>query len=272
VLSIVPVVSVAAPELAPYRTLRRHEEHDRQGIFVAQGDKVVSRVLHRGLPLVSVLATPDRFRAVRPLLEQRTEPISVYLADDDTLAAITGHRLFQGILAVARTPREWTLAELLAAARRPRFLVALDGLSNAENLGAVARSALAFGVQGLLIGETCAPPWLRRAVRASLGTLLDLPVVRSTDLAADLAILRAAGLLCLATDVQGSTHWPAPALRGDVCLVFGSEGAGLRPALRAACDATAAVSIAAEVESLNVACAASIFFYEIARSRRSKRA
>jgi tRNA(Leu) C34 or U34 (ribose-2'-O)-methylase TrmL len=145
--------------------------------------------------------------------------------------------------------------------------VALDGLAQAENVGGIARSAAAFGADCLLIGETCSPPWVRRTVRASMGTLLDLTVVPSTHLADDLRRLQAQGVACTVADAHGSVPLTSLPLTGDVCLVFGSEGAGVRPEVRDACGTSASIAMAPGIDSLNVAAAAAVFLYETSRQR-----
>ena len=155
-LNIQKITSFDAPEVAPYRTLRRSAEHDAQGIFVAEGEKVTRRLLASRFTVVS-LVLPEKWRAdLRPLLEARPENITVFIAEKTFLESLTGFSLFQGILAVGKIPPPASLDEILAGSSKPRLLVAVDELSNAENLGALMRNCVAFGIQGaLLVGETC---------------------------------------------------------------------------------------------------------------------
>jgi tRNA G18 (ribose-2'-O)-methylase SpoU len=150
----------------------------------------------------------------------------------------------------------------------PRLVVALDGLNNAENIGAIVRSAAAFGVQALIVGENSAHPYLRRAVRSSMGTIFALPYLVSADLAATLGQLRRVGIRCVAAhpSAAGRAVWEED-FRGDVCVVLGAEGEGLRPEVVAACDVAVAVPMQAGVDSLNVGSAAAVFLAEAARQR-----
>src|SRR5215204_5730431 len=145
-LRIEPVGSLDAPELAPYRTMRRQLEHREQRIFVAEGDKVVRRLLESDLPVVSLLLPPGWLEELQPLLARRVERehIIVYTAAKTTLEELTGFSMYQGVLGVGRIPEMLTLAKALAGSPKPRLFVAVDGLANAENLGVVVRNCVAF--------------------------------------------------------------------------------------------------------------------------------
>lgn len=264
------VDSLAAPELAPYRTLRRHQEHIARGIFVAEGEKVVRRLLASELDVVSLLLTPAWLERLRPDLEPRSAPeLSVHVAAQALLEEIVGFPLHQGIMAVGRVPLPASVAAVLRAHAPPRFLVALDGLSGPENVGVIVRNCVAFGVQALIVGETSSSPYLRRSVRNSMGTIFRLPVVAATSLADTLAELARAGIPSIAADAQATELGLADLdLTGDVCLVFGSEADGLRTSTLAACARRAVIPMTPGTDSLNVANASAVFLYEVMRQRR----
>ena len=176
------ISSFDLPELQPYATMRRPAEQERLGIFVAEGTKVVQRLLESRFSVVSVVLPEKWLDDFRPLLEARTEPITVYLAEKTVLETFTGFSMFQGVLAVGKIPAPVSFEELLSTNQKPRLLVAVDALTNAENLGALVRNCVAFGVQALLVGETCSSPFLRRAVRNSMGTIFQLPVIELAKL------------------------------------------------------------------------------------------
>lgn len=262
--------SLDLPELQPYRTMRRGMEHRQQGIFVAEGEKVVRRLLESHLPVVSVLLPEKWARELTPLLEKRAGQIQVYVAEKPVLETLTGFSMYQGLLAVGKVPPPGSLEEVLRAGPRPRLLVAVDGLSSAENLGALVRNCAAFAVQALITGETCPSPFLRRAVRASMGTIFHLPVIEAQDLVETLARLRSHQVRCIAAHPHASGLTLSQArFQSDCCVVFGSEGYGLAPATLAACDEAAAIPMPPGVDSLNVASAAAVFLYEVSRQRTS---
>ncbi len=262
------ISSFDLPELQPYRTMRRQHEHRQQGIFVAEGEKVVRRLLESRFNVLSVLLPEKWLRELDPLLRARTEEVQVFVAEKALLETLTGFSMYQGLLAVGKVPPLPTLAEIVARTPPPRLLVAADGLSNAENLGALVRNCAAFDVQGLIVGETCGSPFLRRAVRGSMGAIFQMPVVETASLTQALGDLRARGIRCLAAHphVAGRTLSQA-SLTSDCCIVFGSEGYGISPAVLAACDEAAAIPMPEAVDSLNVGSAAAVFLYEANRQR-----
>jgi tRNA G18 (ribose-2'-O)-methylase SpoU len=274
------ISSLDLPELAPYRTLRRAAEHAAQGIFVAEGDKVVHRLLESQFAVLSVLLPEGRLSEFEPLLRARPEPdIPVFVVTKKSvLEELVGFEMFQGVLAIGRIPRATTVPQILAESPGPKLFAAVDGLTSAENIGLLTRNCAAFGAQALIVGETCISPYLRRAVRNSMGAIFKLPIVElktggrppAPTLAGTLGQLRAAGVRCLAAHPHTNMKTVSQAdFTGDCCIVFGSEGSGLSPAVLAACDEAVAVPMANDVDSLNVGAAAAVFLYEAARQRMS---
>ncbi|HEY5042119.1 MAG TPA: RNA methyltransferase [Verrucomicrobiae bacterium] len=262
------ISSFDAPALAPYRTLRRSAEHEAQGIFVAEGDKVVQRLLESRFPVVSVVLPESRLDEFRPLLTARAEDIAVYLADRKFLVTLTGVELFQGVLAVGKIPGKLSLDELLAKSQSPKLFAAVDGLTNAENIGLLVRNCAAFGAHGLVVGETCGSPFLRRAVRNSMGAIFDLPVATTASLVQSVRELRTRGVRCIAAHPHTDKKFLAQAdFTGDCCIVFGSEGGGISEKVLAACDEAVAIPMPPKIDSLNVSAAAAVFLYEANRQR-----
>lgn len=261
------IASFDAPELAPYRNMKRQAEAHGQGIFVAEGDKVVKRLLESPLTVRSVLVPTPQAEVYAALIATRPEPIHLYTAPFVTLEQLTGFNLYQGILAVALVPPSCLLEPLLAQTSAKKLLVAADGLSNADNLGGLVRNAAAFGAHGLILGETCISPYLRRAVRISMGTIFKMPYYVSTNLTATLSELRRSSVRCVAAHPHTNRSLAQADLTGDCCLVFGSEGHGLQPATLAACDDVVAIPMAPGVDSLNVMNASAVFLYEACRQR-----
>ena len=230
--SVHSIESFELPELQPYRTMRRQMDHRTEGIFVAEGEKVVRRLLESRFIVVSVLLPEKWLIELAPLLAGRPEKVQVFVAEKKLLETLTGFSMYQGLLAVGKIPVQPTIEEVLTRSSAPRLLVATDGLSSAENLGALVRSSVAFNAQALLVGETCTSPYLRRAVRSSMGAVFQLPIVENQNLAKTLEFLRAHGIHCVAAHPHedGRTLTQAK-LANDCCLVFGSEGYGLSPAV-----------------------------------------
>jgi tRNA G18 (ribose-2'-O)-methylase SpoU len=266
--SVRKIESLDLPELQPYRTMRQQMAHWEQGIFVAEGEKVVRRLLESKFIVVSLLLPEKWLVQLKLLLEGRPESIEVFVAEKELLETLTGYSMYQGLLALGKIPRRISLAEILARSPQPRLLAAGDGLANAENLGALVRNCAAFDAQALLVGETSSSPFLRRAVRSSMGTIFELPVVETSDLISALKELRKTGVHCVAAHprIDGKTLSEANFQR-DCCLVFGSEGHGISPEVLKACDEAIAIPMAGTVDSLNVGSAAAVFLYEANRQR-----
>jgi tRNA G18 (ribose-2'-O)-methylase SpoU len=268
-LAIRRIAALDLPELAPYRSLKRSAEHAKLGIFVVEGDKVLHRMLQGDFGVVSVLLLETRLAEFEPLLRTRPEKeIAVFTCEKSVMMELVGFEIYQGVLAIGKIPATWSLEKILAASPPPRFFVAMDGLSNAENVGLLMRNCAAFGVQALIAGETCCSPFLRRTVRNSMGTIFKLPVLESPNLVQTLRELRERGVRCVAahphTDKKVLSHAD---FTGDVCVVLGSEGHGVSPEVLAACDEAVAIPMANEVDSLNVTAAGAAFFYEVNRQR-----
>jgi len=265
---IQPVQSLDLPELALYQTLRRVEEHERAGVLVAANNKVIKRLLASRYTVVSALLTPAWLEKLEPQLRARPEAIRVFVAEPPLLETITGYKLHQGALAVAKIPPLPDLETLLKNSPRPLLLAAVEGIASAENLGAVVRNCAAFGVHFLIVGETCGSPFQRRAVSGSMGTIFEQPLVQVDNLVATLTALRARGVRCLAAHPRADAKKLAQVdLRGDCCLLFGAEGPGLTASVLVACDDMVEIPMPSHMNSLNVAVATGIFLYEATRQR-----
>jgi tRNA G18 (ribose-2'-O)-methylase SpoU len=260
--------SLDLPELQPYRTMRRQMAHREQGIFVAEGEKVVRRLLESKFGVVSALL-PERWLAeLESLLKERSETVRVFIAEKELLETLTGYSMYQGLLAIGRIPPQMSLEQILADSKRPHLLVAVDALCNAENLGALVRNCAAFESQALIAGETSSSPFLRRAVRSSMGTVFQLPIVETADLIRCLSTLREGGIRCIAAHPHVEKRTLSDAdFTGDCCIIFGSEGDGISENVLALCDDAVAIPMPPTVDSLNVGSAAAIFLYEARRQR-----
>jgi len=264
-----PVTDLNLPALEPYRTMRRPASHIQKRILVAEGEKVVRRLLSSNFTVLSLLLAERRLSSFEVELKKRPEMIAVFVADETVLEGLVGYRFFRGVLAVARIPKGPSLEEMVTAPRHPCCFVALDGVTNPENLGVLVRNAAAFSADALLIGESGASPYLRRAVRNSMGAIFTIPVVEVPDLVNALQYLREHGIRCLAAH-PGSHSLPLTKadFSSDCCLVFGHEGYGLSEKVLLACDQALSIPISQQVDSLNVASAAAIFLYQGSLQRR----
>jgi len=270
---IARVTSLELPALRPYRTLRRPAEHMKEGLFIAEGAKVVERLLRSGLEIVSALMTErwhDELLSLHPRLPDRIP--AIYIAEKELVESIVGFPLHQGIMAVGRVPAEKPLEEIIPTRAGRLLLVALDGLVNAENVGMAVRNCAAFGVDAILSGETSSSPYLRRAVRNSMGTVFTLPIVHPAGMAETLRMLaRTHGVRVVAAHPHERSSLYEADLTGNVCLVLGNEGEGISPGILAACTERVSIPMLNATDSLNVASASAVFLYEARRQRQQSR-
>jgi tRNA G18 (ribose-2'-O)-methylase SpoU len=264
-----PSVEVAIDDpdddrLGDYRELtdpaaRRRREGTE--LFVAEGVTAVTRLLVSGHRVRSVLVTPQARARFGPALDGLDAP--VYVAPRAVLAATVGFDLHRGAIAAADRQPLPTLDDVVAGASK---LAVLEGLNDPENLGAVARSARAFGIDGLVLDPHCIDPYYRRTIRVSMGEVLFLPVARALAWPDELAVLHAAGFetWALTPDPGAVALWPL-AVPDRVAVLLGAEGSGLTAATMAAATRRVRIPIAAGVDSLNVGHAAAVAFAHLAR-------
>lgn len=262
----IAVNDLADPRLADYRDLKDRHLNKTSGRFVAESERVVRRLIESGLPVHSVLLTAPRLAALADALEG---PFPVYLATQELLDGVAGFHVHRGCLGVGERP---AVAALPHGARA--VLVAED-LTDVDNLGALARHAAAFGADALALSPRSADPFYRKAIRVSLGAVFGLPILRFQRWPDDLCQLRDAGLALIGAVVDDRAT-PLAAFRPRperFALLVGSEGPGLSPAARAACDHLVTIPMPGRArarppsaDSLNVATATAIFLYALTQS------
>lgn len=269
-MKITPVEGVDDPRVEEYRSMRRYAALRRGRRFVAEGTRVLVHLLASPLRVRSLLLEPRWLEEFRPRIEARPETdLEVFVAPREEVQKIVGFQVHQGAMAVAEEP---DAPELLAFARgRPgHVLVALDGVSSAENVGAIVRSMAGIGADGLLVDPVTCDPYVRRAARVSMGGVFRIPVWRVPDLPAAIASLRAE---CGTRSVAAHNRPPVEPidradLSGSLIVALGSEATGLSPAVLAACDRAVMIPMRGDWGCVNVAAAAAVFLWEIARRRR----
>lgn len=268
-MTIEPVTDPRDARLEAYRRARDPAWRRSAGCFVVEGRLLVERLLggSRFRPR-SVLATPGAVARLRPFLDAAPD-LTVYVAEPAVLRAVLGFPFHRGCLALAERGPEPSPAPLVAPGGRRRLLV-LDRVADPVNVGALVRNARAFGAAGVLCAPGTADPLAPQAIRASAGAVLTLPVATLADWPEGLEALRQAGYALVALAPDGTVELrelggprPVPA---RLALLVGAEGAGLDPAARRRADLTVRIAMAPGVDSLNVAVAAAIALYHLARA------
>jgi tRNA G18 (ribose-2'-O)-methylase SpoU len=245
------------PRLADYRQLKERQLNNTTGRFVAESERVVRRLIASGLTVRSVLLTPPRLEALRDVLGG---PFPVYVAEQAAMDAVAGFHVHRGCLAVGERPPPRPLP---AGARA---VVVLEDLVDVDNLGSIARNAAAFGADALLLSPRCADPFYRKAIRVSLGSVFELPIIRLVAWPDDLAALRAQGLALVAAVLAPDAAPLAEFARTPpprFALLLGAEGPGLSADAVRMCDHRVTIPMAPGADSLNVATAGAVMLYAL---------
>ena len=252
--------------LDDYRHIDDAAFYRDRGVFVAEGRIVVRRAVAAGYRLRSALLSPPALRALERTLGATTSaPIYVCQAAD--FRQITGYDLHRGCLALVERPAPRAAAALAAASR---LVVILEGLANPDNVGGIFRNAAAFGAGAVLLSPTTVDPLYRKAIRTSMAATLQVPFARADPWPASLAELSRAGFTIAAltprADAEPLQRFSTRSQDQRVALLLGSEGEGLSASALAAADARVRIDTHPGVDSLNVAVAAGIALYELARN------
>lgn len=272
-LNFIAIQDPDDPRLTPYRSLKG-KELERDGIFMAEGEKVVRSMVESGCQIASCLTSSEAVTRYRPLLAMMAKRgARTYVAANRVIEGIIGFRFHRGIMAVGYCPKKLTISEVLKKPKRPLFLVALNAINDPENVGLIARNAAAFGVQALIVDHATYDPYYRKAIRVSMGTIFTLPVCYEDDLASSLERLKKEHdtRIIVATIGRGARDIAKVELSGNVCFVFGNEDKGISRRVLSIADAKVHIPISKNVDSLNVASASAVCLYEASHYRRSSK-
>jgi tRNA G18 (ribose-2'-O)-methylase SpoU len=235
-----------------------------RGLFIAEGRLVVRRLLTEStFAPRAVLVTPSAMKALEDVLPARPG-VAIYIVKKDVMDGVAGFNIHRGCLATGERPAPADWRSRLAGARR---LVILERVGDADNVGAIFRSAAAFGGDAVLTGPACADPLYRKAIRTSMGAALILPFADASPWPAMLRDLKAEGwavaAMTPAADAMPLRDFSSATRPQRVAIVLGHEGEGLTAGALEACDYRVRIPIHASVDSLNVATAAAIALYEL---------
>lgn len=270
--NMIEITDFGAPELDVFARLTeaqlRNRREPEKGVFIAESPKVIACALDAGCEPVSLLMERKQMTGQAHDIITRCGGIPVYTADGDLLAGLTGFRLTRSVLCAMRRPRLPGVAELCAGARR---VAVLEGIVDPTNVGAIFRSAAALGIDAVLVTPSCCDPLYRRAARVSMGTVFQVPWTRIGSASAEwpqpgIARLQKMGFQTVAlalSDTAVSIEDPQLMAEEKLAIVLGTEGDGLSSATIADCDYTACIPMAHNVDSLNVAAASAVAFWQL---------
>lgn len=269
---IIELTDLSSPALDVYTRLTEAQLRNRlepeKGIFLAESPKVIARALDAGYTPLSLLMEHRHVTGQGAALIERCGNIPVYTADQALLSQLVGYPLTRGILCAMRRPVLPNAADVCKDAHR---VAVLEGIVDSTNIGAIFRSAAALHIDAVLLTPTCCDPLCRRAARVSMGTVFQVPWTRIGETPADwpgegLALLCRLGFRTAAmalSDNSVSIDDPALMREDKLAIILGTEGDGLSPHTIAACDYTVRIPMSHGVDSLNVAAASAVAFWQL---------
>ena len=270
--NIIEITDLSSPALDVYARLTdgqlRSKQHSEQGIFIAENHKVVMHALNAGYEPISFLMERKHINGIAKDLLNRCSDIPVYTADRSVLEQLTGYQLTRGILCAMHRKPLPTVEDVCKNARR---IAVLEGIVDPTNIGAIFSSAAALGMDAVLLTPTCCDPLYRRAVRVSMSTVFQIPWCRIGESNADwpnagMKRLTELGFKTAAlalSDRSVSIEDPVLTAEDKLAVIFGTEGDGLADETIAACDYTVKIPMAHGVDSLNVAAASAVTFWQL---------
>lgn len=270
--NIIEITDWSAPELDAYARLTEAQLRNRlepeKGVFIAESTKVIGTALDAGYEPVSFLMERRKIQGPAQELLERCGQVPVYTGEREQLANLTGYTLTRGVLCAMRRPRLPAVEDVCRGARR---VAVLEGVVDATNIGAIFRSAAALGMDAVLLTPTCCDPLNRRAIRVSMGTVFQIPWTWIGETAGDwpepgLGRLGDLGFRTAAmalSDTSVSIDDPHLLAEEKLAIVLGTEGDGLAGGTIARCDYTVTIPMAHGVDSLNVAAAGAVAFWQL---------
>ena len=271
--NIIEITDFAAPELDIYarltegQLLNRHEPD--KGIFIAESPKVIERALDAGCVPISMLMEKKHVESQAREIIRRCGDIPVYAAEFDVLTQLTGFHLTRGMLCAMYRPPLPGTEEICAGARR---IAVLENVMNPTNVGAIFRSAAALNMDGILLTSACSNPLYRRAIRVSMGTVFQIPWTfldsRLSWPREGMGFLHELGFVTAAmalNDDSVSIDDSGLMSEEKLAITLGTEGDGLAAGTIAGCDYTVRIPMSHGVDSLNVAAASAVAFWQLGR-------
>ena len=270
--NIIEIHDISAPELDVFARLTeaqlRRKQEPEKGIFIAESPKVIQRALDGGWQPISLLMEHRHIEGDAAELLVRCGDLPVYTAQREVLEQLTGYALTRGVLCAMRRRPLPTVEDICKNARR---VAILEGVVDPTNVGAIFRSAAALNMDAVLVNPTCCDPLARRSVRVSMGTVFQVPWTRIGENPADwpekgLQTLKALGFKTAAmalSDRSVSVEDEALCREEKLAIILGTEGDGLSDRTIDGCDYTVKIPMSHQVDSLNVAAASAVAFWQL---------
>jgi len=256
--NVIRIDATDDPRLIPYSNLKERDLAKEHGLFIAEGEHVVRRLLASSFDVASVLLSEKRIEEIAPSVGA---DVPLYVLPAEKMHAVLGYKFHSGVMAAGVRPASQSF-ETIVAGQGDVALVICPELANAENLGTIIRLSAGFGATAVVLGERSCDPFLRQSIRVSMGTVFSIPIVQTRDIVSTLQYFKLHQVRLLATTLSPT----AKPLRQTVRpkrfgILFGNEAQGLDDASISACDEQVTIPMYRGTDSLNVGVAAGIFLY-----------
>jgi|DewCreStandDraft_4_1066084.scaffolds.fasta_scaffold00225_81 tRNA G18 (ribose-2'-O)-methylase SpoU len=258
---MIEIHSIESPNIKVYKSLRgTSTELIENHLFIAEGERVVCKLLNSDLEVVSLFATSKYYEKYGEKIKGKNIPDDqMYVASKEIMEQVVGFRVHTGIMALAKQPEDTELCKL------SNKIVVLNGVIDSENVGSIVRNSVAFGFDSLIYDNHSSCPYLRRAVRVSMGSVFHLKVHRSNNLYLTINELKKMGYEIISAELcDGAIPINELSLSNKVVIIFGSEGYGISEDILSLSDKIVFIPISKNINSLNVASSSSIILYYLA--------
>ena len=249
--------SVDEEKLRPFQSMKGQQDQ-QQEVFVADGEKLVHRLLESNIEIEMIFGLEHHFNTYQNLIKEKgLTAEQLIVADKRTMSSIVGYNIHQGFMALAKTPSQTSLDQL-----EPPYLV-LNGVLGSENIGSIIRNSCAFGFKSLIFDEQSCPPYVRRAVRVSMGTIFKIQYHHTNNLVETLKQLKEMNVKIYGAALSSNSKLIAQSkFENPLAIIVGNEDKGISEQVQNYCDLLVEIPMKNSVDSLNVATASAILMYQ----------
>lgn len=252
---MIEITDINDSRIELYKTLRSTPEtHKNQGILIAEGEKVVLKLLKSNLEILSIFAT-DKFYEEHGVLikNHKSAKTDLYTASRDIMKEIIGFRVHTGVMAMAYKP------EFIPVDKLDDVVIIMNGIVDSENVGAIVRNCAAFGVESVIFDCTTSAPYLRRAIRVSMGSIFEMKVHRAVDIIETIYKLKKLGYQIISSELnERSVSLSSVVFPKRFALIFGSEAGGIQDEILSYSDLIIKIPINENIRSINVAASSAV--------------
>lgn len=257
-MKVTKIFDLNSDLIVPYKSMKDNlVDRYNNALFISEGEKVVIKLLKSNLKIISILAKESFFQEYKTIIEYRSD-ITLITADKEVLTEIIGFRMHTGVMALAYKPENLSINDLNDK------IVLMNSIIDSENVGSIVRNCVAFGIQSIICDNGCSSPYLRRAVRVSMGTIFNISYYKSTNVVFDLLLLKSYGYKIIASEIHDQSQNISQFVFPDkFVIIFGNESQGVNRELLQISDYIVHIPISKNIESLNVAVSSGIILSRI---------